>query len=383
MKKPHANLKLLLIVGLFAVLGSVGMFRPSNAQTISELQKRSAALQAEIDAADKKASELANEAKSLKNTIAVLDVQIQQAQKQIELTNTEIKRLEKELSKAESELDRQKALLAANMRALYKRGGASTVELLVASDSFSQFIDEQEYLERLKAGIQESAEKVIALKLEIQKNKEDQENLLRQQEDAKRALADSRSERERVLAYTQGQEAEYRAYSRSLADKQRSVNRQLLALSRLVSSGGSGDYPWSNALCVATDQANGNCFDYEWYVNGKSDRQDPWGYYYRNCTSYVAWRSAQKGLEVPGLGNGGQWANNSWKYSELSTGSVPKAGSFAVFTTGGYGHVAYVEDVSGSEVLVSEYNFVADGVFSQRWIPKSQPTRYVYTPWSD
>jgi surface antigen len=127
---------------------------------------------------------------------------------------------------------------------------------------------------------------------------------------------------------------------------------------------------------------DGQCPAFEWYIGSSSNRLDPWNYFYRNCTSYVAWRSARMGLEVPGLGNGGQWANNSWRHRELSTGTTPRIGSFAVFTTGGYGHVAYVEDVSGDEVLISEYNFVADGVHSRRWIPSTQPTRYVYTPWS-
>ncbi len=367
---------------LLAAVGFMGSFQgKTGAESIDELREKSAQLQSEINEANRKAAELADQASSLEKAVAELDIQIEQATKEIELTNVKIAELEEELRITQAELERQKDLLKANMRALYKRGGASTVEMLAASDSFTEFINDQEYLERLKVSIQQSTERVIALKQQIQAQQTEQKALLAKQEAAKLSLDNTRAERANLLEATRGEEARFREYSRSLADRQREINRELLRRSRIVSTGGSGNYPWAHALCSITHQVDGGCWDYEWYVDSFWNRQDPWGYYYRNCTSYVAWRSAQNGLEVPGLGNGGAWASNAWKHN-LPTGKTPKRGAFAVFTTGGYGHVAYVEDIKGGEVLISEYNFVADGVYSERWIPQNQPTSYVYTPWS-
>lgn len=374
LQKTSTILVAVVLVGSFGLFGVYQQIS-AESRSLAELMKEAQELQKKIDAAEERANELANQARSLEGAIAELDSEIEQMTMQIDL-------LQKELEIAERELERQRKMLRANMRALYKRGGASTVELLVGSDSFSQFIDEQEYLERLKASVQESTEKILELKQDIEANKE-------KQEAARKALQSRRQARATLLEQTRGSEARYREHVRNLTEQQRAVNRELVRLSRIVSTGGSGGYPWSGARCVATDQVSGNCPNFEWYVgDDKSDRRDTWGYYYRNCTSYVAWKSAQKGLKLSGkgsMGNGGQWAANAHRYG-LKTGDTPKRGAFAVWETGGFGHVAYVEDVEGNNVIVSEYNFVADGEFSIRQVTKNSPgapTKYVYTPWSE
>jgi len=369
----------------------------ASAQTAQELQEQASGLQAEINQANERAELLDEKARDLEEALEQLDRQIKESSKKIASTGEKISALQKDLDKAQSELDRQKGLLRSNMRALYKRGGASDFEMLASSESFSEFIDEQEYLERLKLSIQESTNKVLELRLTIQAQQDEQKELLAQQTAVKRSLDDARQEREELLDTTRSEELRLREYSQNLGERQRDINRELLRLSRVVNVSGAGGYPWANTLCLYTDSVQGPCRhpndavgDYEWYISGnRNNRIDPWGYYYRNCTSYVAWKSAKMGFELDldgpnrrSLGDGGAWADNARKYSELSTGSTPRVGSFAVFNVGGFGHVAFVEKVSGNEVLVSEYNFVADGVYSERWISRYQPNEYVYTPFT-
>ncbi len=200
-----------------------------HAQSTSDLRSQSAQLQKEIEDNKKHAAHLKAEGDTLKNAIASLDVQINQATTQIQLTSTKIKQLQVELDNAQKELDRQKGLLKANMRALYKRGDASSVELIVGSDSFSQYIDEQEYLERLKLGIQESTTKVIALKQQIASQQEEQKEQLAIQESSKKSLDDARNGRAQLLAQTQGQEARYRQVASDLQAKREKVEKQLAA----------------------------------------------------------------------------------------------------------------------------------------------------------
>src|SRR6185436_11763793 len=119
---------------------------------------------------------------TLKNELAALAIQIDQANAQIQLTGAKIDELSAQLVKAQEELDRQKGLLKESMRALYKKGGASSLELLVASDSFSDYMNDQQYLETLKSSIQDSALKVIQLKAQIQAQQEQQKQLLVQQQ---------------------------------------------------------------------------------------------------------------------------------------------------------------------------------------------------------
>lgn len=76
------------------------------------------------------------------------------------------------------------------------------------------------------------------------------------------------------------------------------------------------------------------------------------GYAYGYCTYYVAGRRA-----IPGFwGDARNWYYNA-QASGFSVGSTPVPGAIAWTGAGYYGHVAYVESVSGNNVTVSEMNF--------------------------
>lgn len=210
------------------------------ASTLGELRDRSARLEAEIESNNREAESLRQRADDLQSVVASLDNQISQINAQINLYETKIAELEIELKNAQEELERQKGLLKANMRALYKRGGASTVELLVASESFSEFIDEQEYLERLKAGIQESAEQVVKLEQQIRAQRDEQKELLKKEEEAKRSLADTRANRAALMNKTRGEETRYR----EMVDKLRQERVEIeAALARALNTGSYKAHP--------------------------------------------------------------------------------------------------------------------------------------------
>ncbi len=197
------------------------------AQSIEDLRQESEQLQEEIERSDQRADELAERAFTLQDAISGYDTQIAEANRQIEQISNEISRLKKEIKEAEAELERQKELLRINMRALYRRGGASTIELLAASDSFSEFIDEQEYLERLKSSIQDSANQVIVLQEQLEEQQAEQEDLLSEQESVRRTLADARASRQQLLDQTRGEEARFRQQVEALQEKRKEVEEEL------------------------------------------------------------------------------------------------------------------------------------------------------------
>lgn len=199
------------------------------AQSVNDLRNQSAQIQRDIESSNSEANRLQGEANTLRVAISSLDNQIAAATKQIDETNAKINQLQVDLENTQAELERQKELLRANIRALYKRGDASTVELIVGSDNFSKFIDEQEYLERIKAGVQDSTNKVIALKAQIESQKAEQVELQKQQEAARASIADARSQRANILAQTEGEEARFRAIVDSLQSKRQDVEKQLAA----------------------------------------------------------------------------------------------------------------------------------------------------------
>mgnify|MGYP003601545524 FL=1 len=379
--KKH-QLRFYSIIAIFVFVLALGVIyasptKTTQAESLTELRAKEADLQAKIEQSNAVAADLAAQGETLKAKIAEFDGQIAVASEQISLINIKLSQLELELIKTQTELDRQKELLRASVVALYKKGGASTVELLVGSDSFTTFFNEQTYLERLKTGVQESTEKVIALKQQIQTQKDEQSKLLEQQK-AQQALAESaKTEKQQVLTQTQGQENAYRERSKQLLAEQRAAQEEIIRKSVFI--GGSSDpsaYPYKNAVCVGTGRVDGACYDFVWELNGRVIEE--WTYYMRNCTSYVAYRVAGNGHinAVKGLGNGGQWYSRA-AAKGIEVGQTPRVGAAVSFNFRGspYGHVAYVEQVlDGGRFAISEYNMKLDGTYTSRIINSNDPT---------
>jgi len=349
---------------LFSGYGGV-----ANALTSVELQAQVNALQAQINDGNARAKELAAQADSLKKAIGALDIQIEQANNLIAQTSLKIDELTAKLNATQAELERQKDLLKESMRALYKKGGASTVELLIGSDSFSQFIDSQEYFTRLKSAIQDSTDKVIALKQEIQKQQFEQQELLKVQQAQKDAVAAQRNERQVLLDQTQGDEARYRALVSSLRSQQAEVNKALFAQIQLErGNGNNGGYPY-----------NDYAFSMIPYGCGPGEGPDRWGYCTRQCVSYAAWAVERSGRQAPMYyGNAKNWvyaAPSSWQYNS------PQAGDVGVATGGGFGHVAYVEQVYGNGTMrISQYNAQVSGEYSEATVSVYFFNKYIRFP---
>lgn len=85
------------------------------------------------------------------------------------------------------------------------------------------------------------------------------------------------------------------------------------------------------------------------------------GYPYGYCTYHVAAKRA-----VPSSwGNANQWLGSA-RRAGYSTGSTPVPGAIVATSESWWGHVAYVESVSGNSFTVSEMNYKGWGVTSSR-----------------
>lgn len=85
---------------------------------------------------------------------------------------------------------------------------------------------------------------------------------------------------------------------------------------------------------------------------------------------YCTWFVAQK-RHVPWGGNAGAWLANAKAYG-YKTGKTPAVGSIVVTTENRYyGHVAYVEKVSGGSITISEMNYAGWGKTTRRTLDKN------------
>lgn len=124
---------------------------------------------------------------------------------------------------------------------------------------------------------------------------------------------------------------------------------------------------WSMAQS-ATDSggsmsAVGDDYPAKWKAMGIDAMADPWGYFIRECVSFVANRLNNSGVNpalFSGLGNGNQWVN-----ARVPHLSKPKVGSVAVYGPGSLfdNHVAMVTSVNGDRYSGEEYNWSRDGLY--------------------
>ena len=105
--------------------------------------------------------------------------------------------------------------------------------------------------------------------------------------------------------------------------------------------------------------------DYRFKNKAKDAGADPWGYYFRECVSFIASRLANLGVNpslFSHLGDGNQWIR-----ARVPHLSRPKPGTVAVYNGGpvSSNHVDFVTAVHGDTYDGEEYNFLGDGQYHQ------------------
>ena len=118
---------------------------------------------------------------------------------------------------------------------------------------------------------------------------------------------------------------------------------------------------------------------------------DPWQFYNRECTSFVAWRlNSENNVPFTDYFEGAHWGNASnWKKAATSLG-IPvdnnaTRGAVAWWAAGSAGssrgHVAWVEAVADSSITIEEYNYLHEGFYDTRTISTSSslwPSAFIH-----
>src|SRR3954452_3050266 len=108
---------------------------------------------------------------------------------------------------------------------------------------------------------------------------------------------------------------------------------------------------------------------------------DPWQFYNRECTSWVAWRlNSENGVAFNDYWQGAHWGNASnWRAAARSLSipvdDNPTRGAVAWWAAGSAGssrgYVAWVQTVGGGAITIEEYNYLHAGKYDTRTISSS------------
>lgn len=158
-----------------------------------------------------------------------------------------------------------------------------------------------------------------------------------------------------------------------------------------AASSARAGYPYASAVCEFGRAGGADCVNprngndaYDWgYFRGHRFRgSDQWGYEYRNCTSYVAWRLARAGVPATlfaDLGDASGWIAGVRGERGVAVNHHPSPGAVAVWDLAGVGHVAWVVSVHGSRVTMTDYNYAGTGSYT-RHVIGLRPTGYIHFP---
>lgn len=239
------KLKYYLIFFLSLALASTS-FIPGHANELDRLRQQQKEISRQIQKYKRYIASKNVEIRDLNQQLAALDRDIEQTELKLAqlkdalaLAEADLAQAEKDLARAEAEQEERLNILADRLRAIYKNGSVSTLEVLLRSASFTDFLVRFDLLQKI-------AEQDVALLQEIEARRQDIEarkadlevkrariaSLKAQAEEQKQVLEERQEEKAALLA--RAQEEKERA-ERALAAEEE-ASRQLAAKIRQLES---------------------------------------------------------------------------------------------------------------------------------------------------
>ncbi len=301
------------------------------------------------------------QAGTLEQAVAQLNNQIADLQNRIAANQQTRANLTVSIDKAQADIKIRTETLGKTIKSMYVDSDVTDLEKVASSSSISEFIDKQEYRNKIRDRVQTAMKQIQELKVQLEGQKTQIDQLIKDDETLRGQIALQQAAQAQLLVQTRGQEAEYQ---KQIASKRNQINDLLVAQAAANRNIGGG------ANVTAGDPAKGG---YPAALNNapKDSLVDPWGMYNRECVSYVAWKVQQKIGRMPywgGRGNANQWPSSA-RADGIAVGSTPRAGAVAISMAGYYGHAMWVENVlPGGMIHVSQYNYEVQGLYSEMTI---------------
>ncbi|SFS71732.1 CHAP domain-containing protein [Marininema halotolerans] len=305
----------------------------------------------------KKEKEKAKEAiEELKKEIQPSKEKVEEIEKKISETNKKIHEAEKEKKKNEEKLKYYEHLFKDRFKLMYQQGEMASMQSLLESKNLATFLERFETLRLILMRDHALFDKYDQIRRKQEALKEKHEELAKEQKnEAEKAR--------KIYEKVQKEMEKTREKLSKLDDQADSIQSELDRLTMVSAS----LYPYKFAGTAGVD---------------------PWGFYNRQCTSFVAWRMNQHGLKFTNsmrgghFGNAGHWDENA-RAIGMKVDQVPRVGAIAQFNpgvsrAGSVGHVAYVTDVNGSSVVIEEYNMETSHGYGKRVLPASGVSNYIH-----
>ncbi|ACB85760.1 murein hydrolase activator EnvC family protein [Natranaerobius thermophilus] len=218
-------------------------------EKIQEIEQERQSLESEMDELEENIEHLQQQEREVVQRIQEIDYRLsQQEQELIELDNEigetedQIEKTTEELEQAEEELEEKEEFLGTRMRATYKQGNVSYLEVLFEAQDFIDFLSRLTYVQsivdkdlELIAEVEEERDRIQAKKEELEEQKEDLQTLYAEAEEKKQEIEQNRQEQQRLHAELEEQREQEQEL---LRQKENEADQLLEAIRDLQSQSG-------------------------------------------------------------------------------------------------------------------------------------------------
>ncbi len=389
MKTQNKN-RIIVLVALFVLVATpiISIFVNSNqVEGISKACQNSAACReavAKEQEANKNAAAAASSANRFQAKVNELSAEIATKEAEIAETEAEVEVLKDKIAETEAKLQEEQEALAELLVNMHFESDAEPIRILAGSTSISDLAEKAAREEVVKGQISASAITIKQTKDELENAKVEVEDLLAQQQEAKKSLMEKRSEQENLVAKYENDAEAYAEEARAAVLAQRAAEKAEQEAHPELYHGsaysGANTYPWQGNCPAQQDE-----FITYW--------EDAWGWhkiggYVCECVSYAGWKAYEAYGVAAAWGNAYSWDDGA-RAAGYRVDKSPAAGTIGQVDGYPYGHVFWVESVnSDGSINVTEYNnsyatYLYSGVsrfgdFGARTIPAGEVWQYNY-----
>ncbi|MEO8691204.1 MAG: CHAP domain-containing protein [Candidatus Saccharimonas sp.] len=303
---------------------------------------------------------------------------------QIEISQKQYDQLQLQINDTKQKIEDNKNALGTTLADMYVDTTVSPLEMLASSKNIADYVDQQEYRSSIQDNLTKTIDQIDTLKTKLEGSQQSVKKILDQQSGQKAQLAAKESEQQSLINQTKGDEAAYQSLvNNTFAQMESAASQQRAYYAALQAQGNSGDNGVVGNFVYSGWSGNQGCSGGYPLCGPLDSSIDQWQLYNRECVSYVAWKLSSTGHKVgsfAGVGNAYQWIDwSGHRGTAYGMGaysvSDPQPGDAAVLPLipgfAPWGHIMYVESVSGDNVFVSQYNFYGSGEYSTMTIKKS------------
>ena len=201
------------------------------ASSQSELEEDLASVESERDEVSQRLSEVMDQIETLQPQVDALDAEVAEANSKIVATENEIAQKEEEMSSREDGLNER-------LRVMYKNGSVGFIDVLLGSNSISEFISNLDLIQRIYKNDMDVLET-------LQKEHEELEDLRTELQQDKADLDQKRAELESQVAELDSLKAELEAKEDELLAQAEDLNQQI---QDMIDTGsdyvGGGSWVW-------------------------------------------------------------------------------------------------------------------------------------------